>query len=83
MTVKELRELATTLPDGMTQDDFDCLEVRITNGEIFDFVDSENSGVITFSGACDEDGNEIESDGFEDEISLFCLFASGYLSKED
>ena len=81
MTVQELREMVTTLPEGLTQDEFDKLEVRLTNGEVFDCIDSENSGVITFSDACDENGNEIKSDGFEDEITLFCLFACGYLKE--
>jgi hypothetical protein len=68
MTVKELKSLFE-LPDGMSQEEFDNLEILVSNQEVDDTLNpcnTEESGYVVFGGRCDENGNLIGGDA-EDE----------------
>ena len=64
MTVKELKSLFE-LPEGVSQEDFDKLEVLISNEEVNNTLNpckAEESGYVVFGGRCDENGDLIGDD---------------------
>jgi hypothetical protein len=66
MTVKELKILLE-LPEGVSQQDFDNLEVLVLNNkDVIEPAKFEESGYVVFGGNCDEEGNLIGTD-FNDE----------------
>ena len=78
MLVKELRNLLNDIPENISKEDFDNLEVMFSStGEFFNPC-MENSGLIEFSGYCDEDGNDIEDDDFPENIKAFALLSCGF-----
>lgn len=78
MNVKELREMLNDVPEGMTQEQFDNLEVNYSvDGFNFESPCSCESGVVSFEGTCNEEGEPIESDGKPDLINLFILMPHG------
>jgi hypothetical protein len=68
MTVKELKSLFE-LPEGVSQKEFDNLQVLISNQGVDDVLNPcrvDESGYVVFGGVCDEGGNPIGEDA-EDE----------------
>lgn len=77
MTRKELKKMVDTVPDGMTEAEFDEVPVFIcSDGNAFMMPDPSTSGYIVFGGKCNEDGSPIEDDGLPDEIPAFALIAT-------
>lgn len=68
MNAKELRELLSNVPD----------ETQILlsqDGQSFLPPCKSDSGLITFEGICDKEGNSLESDGLPDNFTVFALFS--------
>jgi hypothetical protein len=68
MTVKELKSLFE-LPEGVSQEEFDNLEVLVFNEEVNNILNPcrvSESGYSIFGGNCDEKGNLIGEDAEEE-----------------
>ena len=71
MTVKELKSLFE-LPEGVSQEEFDNLEILISNEEVDDVLNPcrvEESGYTVFGGRCDEDSNRIGEDSDDEKYN--------------
>jgi hypothetical protein len=73
MKVKNLKELLNNIPENMTQEQFDELNVLVSTGDVFIIPDEKESGVISFTGTCDEHGNELPEDQHTPEITAFAI----------
>lgn len=82
MNVKELRELLSEVPEGFTQQEFDELQVSYSvDGMNFESPCPCETGIVTFGGICNEEGDEILSDEQPENISMFILMPHGITEK--
>lgn len=82
MNVKELREMLNDIREGMTQEEFDNLEVNYSvDGFNFESPCECESGIVSFEGFCNECGEPTESDGAPEKITLFILMPHGISDK--
>lgn len=75
MKIKDLKELLV-LPKDISQEDFDNLEVFVSNSEN-DTINPtifKDSGYVTFGGKCDENGQPLELEEDEkDKLPVFLI----------
>jgi hypothetical protein len=82
MNVKELRELLSDVPEEMTQEQFDELDVNYSvDGFNFESPCGCESGLVSFEGTCTQDGVLIPSDGAPETITMFILMPHGITEK--
>lgn len=75
MKIKDLKELLV-LPEGVSKEDFDNLEVLVSNSEndMINPTITEDSGYVVFGGKCDENGEPLElEEGEKDELPVFLI----------
>lgn len=84
MKIRELKEMLSEVPEGLTLEQFDNLEVLMPGVDnSFDGICEEESGVVEFGDPCDVDGNTIDTPDFWEDINKAFLFAPHKFSEED
>ncbi len=77
MQVKELREFLNVVPENMTQEEFDELEVVFPIDERFVSPCEQESGIIEFTEPCDAQGNRVHVEN-DAPFKFFGLMPHGF-----